>query len=160
MSYFLFQNSILGNDPLVKKKTIINPCENQPFELPRMSLLSKAIAACTVFGWHCGEDRTVGTEDWQQWDYTKIALNVIQTAGKYICPCTRLKERACNVNSGLRKVMMLQFTSTWSSKTQPHRRSEIVGRKSHRVNNSPKQLTQKPSGISTGNCLWLYPVTH
>lgn len=34
MSCFLFQNSILGNDPLGKNKTMLNPCENRPFEFP------------------------------------------------------------------------------------------------------------------------------
>lgn len=106
MSCFLFQDSILGNDPLGKNKPILSPCENQAFEFPRMSLPSKA---CTVFGWHCG-DRAAGTEDWQHWDYRRChgwSCRVLVST----CVCVRLEHRPCSVSPGLCQLRALQFTS-------------------------------------------------
>lgn len=39
MSCFLFQNSILGNDPLGKNKTILNPCEKHECHYLQESVL-------------------------------------------------------------------------------------------------------------------------
>lgn len=143
MSCFLFQNSILGNDPLGKTITLLNPCENQPFELPWMSLPPKA---CAVFGWHCG-DRAAGTEHRQHWGDRRCHGSMQSAVGTFVCTAGSNTDlagwaRAC-ASSGC--CISQQHSSV---KTQPHRNQwEEEATESTTLNNSPNY---------PGSCLCLY----
>lgn len=139
MSCFLLQNSILGNDPLGKNKTMLNPCENRPFEFPWMSLPSRA---CTVFGWHCG-DRTAGTEDWQHRDYGRYhrwSCRVL--VSPFVCaPGSHTQTLQCEFRPVPAHAATLHI-GTGQLRRSHTANVKSVGRRSHRVNNSPKQPAQ------------------
>lgn len=152
MSCFLFQNSILGNDPLVKNKAIINPCEKQWLEFPWMSLPSPA---CTVFVWPSGEDGTVeqttGSIEIIQRDHQTSSRLLLST---FVCISCSSKTLATWIQVCARS--RCYSPEPHDPARQSHNaRAKSVGRKSPRGNNSPQHSVT----VCSGSCLCFYPIT-
>lgn len=143
MSCFLFQNSILGNDPLGKNKTIVNPCEKSMNVITFKSLCCVWVALWRQSSW--------------DWGLAALGLQEVQglhgwlcrVAGENMCQCIRLKHnqkqsecavwaQAC-AGSGCYSSVHVSTAQLRHSHTA---KVKSAGRRGHRVNNSSKQLTQ------------------